>query len=51
MPPTPPRDAIEFNFGDSGKTAYFAVQIGNEGKKALWGPQVQAFVFCRGTGR
>jgi hypothetical protein len=27
------KDVIEFEFGDSGKTAYFAVQIENEGKK------------------
>jgi hypothetical protein len=24
------------DFGDSGKTAYFAVQIENEGEKGLW---------------
>jgi uncharacterized membrane protein len=27
------KDLIEFEFGNSGKTAYFAVQIENEGKK------------------
>jgi hypothetical protein len=27
-------------FGDSGKTAYFGVQIENEGKKGPWGPMV-----------
>jgi hypothetical protein len=27
------KDVIEFDFGDSGKTAYFAVQIENDGKK------------------
>ena len=32
------KDVIEFDFGDSGKTAYFAVQIENEGKKGPWGP-------------
>jgi hypothetical protein len=30
------KDLIEFAFGDSGKTAYFAVQIENEGKKGRW---------------
>jgi hypothetical protein len=32
---------LEFEFGDSGKTAFFAVQIENEGKK---GPMVQALI-------
>jgi hypothetical protein len=32
------KDLIEFGFGDSGKTAYFAVQIENDGKKGPWGP-------------
>jgi hypothetical protein len=27
------KDVIDFDFGDSGKTVYFAVQIENEGKK------------------
>jgi hypothetical protein len=31
---------IEFDYGDSGKTAYFAIQIENEGKKGPWGPLV-----------
>jgi hypothetical protein len=31
------KDVIEFDFGDSGKTAYFAVQIENEGKKGCGG--------------
>jgi hypothetical protein len=30
------KDVIEFDFGGSGKTAYFAVQIENEGKKDPW---------------
>jgi hypothetical protein len=30
------KDVIEFDFGDSGKTVYFAVQIKNEGKKGHW---------------
>ncbi|MHB9291053.1 hypothetical protein Holit_00125 [Hollandina sp. SP2] len=32
------KDLIEFDYGDSGKTAYFAVQIENQGKKGNWGP-------------
>jgi hypothetical protein len=38
------KDVIEFEFGDSGKTAYFAVQIENEGKKGPWGPLTQALI-------
>jgi hypothetical protein len=38
------KDVIEFDFGDSGKTAFFAVQIENEGKKGPWGPMVQALI-------
>jgi hypothetical protein len=38
------KDVIEFEFGDSGKTAYFAVQIENEGKKGQWGPLVSALI-------
>jgi hypothetical protein len=38
------KDVIEFEFGDSGKTAYFAVQIENEGKKGPWGPLVSALI-------
>jgi hypothetical protein len=38
------KDVIEFDFGDSGKTAYFAVQIENEGKKGPWGPLVNALI-------
>jgi hypothetical protein len=38
------KDLIEFDFGDSGKTAYFAVQIENEGKKGPWGPLTQALI-------
>jgi hypothetical protein len=38
------KDVIEFDFGDSGKTAYFAVQIENEGKKGPWGPLVSALI-------
>jgi hypothetical protein len=38
------KDVLEFDFGDSGKTAYFAVQIENEGKKGLWGPLINALI-------
>jgi hypothetical protein len=38
------KDVIEFDFGDSGKTAFFAVQIENEGKKGPWGPLVNALI-------
>jgi hypothetical protein len=38
------KDIIEFDFGDSGKTAHFAVQIENEGKKGPWGPLVSALI-------
>jgi hypothetical protein len=38
------RQAVQDNFGDSGKTAYFAVQIENEGKKGPWGPLVLALI-------
>ena len=59
MPDTPPanpqdlrdsfytkrkKDLMEFPFEDSGKTAYFAVQIENEGKKGPWGPMVSALI-------
>jgi hypothetical protein len=38
------KDLIEFEFGDSGKRAYFAVQIEHEGKKSPWGPPVSALI-------
>jgi hypothetical protein len=38
------KDVMEFDFGDSGKTAWFAVQIENEGKKGSWGPMVSALI-------
>jgi hypothetical protein len=38
------KDVIEFGFGDSGKTAWFAVQIENEGRKGPWGPLVSALI-------
>jgi hypothetical protein len=37
-------DLIEFDFGDSGKMVYFAVQIENDGKKGPWGPLVSALI-------
>jgi hypothetical protein len=38
------KDLIGFDFGDSGKTAYFAVQVENGGKKGPWGPLVSALI-------
>ncbi|GHS86508.1 hypothetical protein FACS189487_00930 [Campylobacterota bacterium] len=38
------KDVLEFEFGESGKTAWFAVQIENEGKKGPWGPLVSALI-------
>ncbi|MDR2193237.1 MAG: hypothetical protein LBP19_02045, partial [Treponema sp.] len=38
------KDVVEFEYGDSGKTAYFAVQIENDGKKGGWGPLVSALI-------
>ncbi|MDR1253231.1 MAG: hypothetical protein LBK62_13890 [Treponema sp.] len=38
------KDLIEFDFGDSGKTVYFAVQVENDGKKGPWGPMVSALI-------
>jgi hypothetical protein len=38
------KDLIEFAYGDSGKTAYFAVQVENGGKKGPWGPLVSALI-------
>jgi hypothetical protein len=38
------KDVIEFGFSDSGKTAYFAVQVENEGKKGPWGPMGSALI-------
>jgi hypothetical protein len=38
------KDIIEFDFDDSGKTVYFAVQIENDGKKGPWGPLVNALI-------
>jgi hypothetical protein len=38
------KDVISFDYGDSGKTAYIAVQIENDGKKGTWGPMVSAVI-------
>jgi hypothetical protein len=38
------KDLIGFDFEDSGKTAYFAVQVENDGKKGPWGPLVSALI-------
>jgi hypothetical protein len=38
------KDVLEFDFEDSGKTAYFAVQVENEGKKGPWGPITSALI-------
>jgi hypothetical protein len=38
------KDLVEFGFNDSGSTAYFAVQIENEGKKGPWGPMISALI-------
>jgi hypothetical protein len=38
------KDLIEFDYADSGKTAYFAVQVENVGKQGPWGPLVSALI-------
>jgi hypothetical protein len=38
------KDMMRFEFEDSGKTAYIAVQIENDGKKGPWGPLVSAVI-------
>ena len=38
------KDVIVFDYGDSGKTVHFAVQIENDGKKGPWGPLVSALI-------
>jgi hypothetical protein len=38
------KDLIEFDFGDSGKMVYFAVQVENDGKKGPWGPIISALI-------
>jgi hypothetical protein len=38
------KDLIEFGYGDSGSTVYFAVQVENGGKKGNWGPMVSVLI-------
>jgi hypothetical protein len=38
------KDLIEFEYEDSGKMVYFAVQVENDGKKGPWGPLVKALI-------
>jgi hypothetical protein len=38
------KDVIEFEFGDSGKHCFMAVQIENEGKKGPRGPLTSALI-------
>jgi hypothetical protein len=38
------KDVVEFDYGDSGKTAYFAVIIENGGKQGPAGPLVSALI-------
>lgn len=38
------KDVIDFDYADSGKTAWMAVQVENEGKKGPWGPLVSAVI-------
>ena len=38
------KGVIAFGFGDSGKTAYIAVQIENNGVKGEFGPMVSAVI-------
>jgi hypothetical protein len=35
---------MEFEYGDSGKSAYFAIQIENDGKKGAWVPLGSAII-------
>jgi hypothetical protein len=38
------KDVVQFDYEDSGKTAYIAVQVENDGKKGPWGPLVSALI-------
>jgi hypothetical protein len=38
------KDVVRFDYEDSGKTAYIAVQVENDGKKGPWGPLVSALI-------
>jgi hypothetical protein len=35
---------IEFDFDDSDKTAFFAMQIENSSRKGPWGPLISALI-------
>jgi hypothetical protein len=38
------KDVMQFDYEDSGKTVYIAVQVENDGKKGPWGPIVSAII-------
>jgi hypothetical protein len=38
------KDVVQFDYGESGKNAYFAVQVENGGKQGPWGPLVSALI-------
>ncbi|MDR2150430.1 MAG: hypothetical protein LBO67_06375 [Spirochaetaceae bacterium] len=38
------KDVIKFDFEDSGKIAFFAIQVENGGKKGPWGPLLNAVI-------
>jgi hypothetical protein len=38
------KDVLSFDYTDSGKTAYLAVQVENDGKKGPWGPVISAII-------
>jgi hypothetical protein len=38
------KDVIPFEYNDSGKTAFMAVQVENDGKKGPWGPMINAVI-------
>jgi hypothetical protein len=38
------KDLVEFDYADSGMTAYIAVQVENDGKKGPWGPLTSVII-------
>jgi hypothetical protein len=38
------KDVLRFEYEDSGKTVYIAIQVENDGKKGPWGPLVTAII-------
>jgi hypothetical protein len=38
------KDVLQFDYEDSGKTVYIAVQVENDGKKGDWGPLISAVI-------